>query len=154
MKFSDLAVIVTMYAICAFFAWQGLALPDEAQTYPLCLSAGLALLNSIFLFRCLWQMRASGPGNKLGNDLPLIFNGFLGRQFFPVLLACIAYLILMPVGGFYLTSVVFLAGVLLFLRVPKLHAFLTMVILLLMIYAVFSLFLKVPLPGGLIMQGV
>lgn len=146
MKFSDVIVIIAMYAICAFFTSQTLALPEAAQTYPLCLLAGLALLNTIFLCRCLWQMRSTG----LSNDLSGIFTGFLGKQFFPVLLACVAYLLLMPIGGFYLTSIVFLAVLLSFLRVPKVHALLTMGILLLMIYGVFSLFLKVPLPAGIL----
>ena len=149
MKFSDLVVIIAMYAICAFFTWQTLALPEAAQTYPLCLLAGLALLNTLFLGRCLWQMRTAG----LTNDLANIFTGFLGRQFFPVLLACVAYLVIMPLGGFYPTSVVFLVGVLLYLRVPRLHTLLTAVLLMAMIYAVFSLFLKVPLPGGVLFEG-
>lgn len=149
MKFSDAAVVIAMYAICAFFTAETLALPEAAQTYPLCLLAGLALLNTIFLCRCLWQMRTAG----LTNDLASIFTGFLGRQFFPVLVACVAYLCIMPLGGFYLTSVVFLVGVLLYLRVPRLHTLLTVVLLMVMIYAVFSLFLKVPLPGGVLFEG-
>lgn len=149
MKLSDLIVILTMYAICAFFTWQTLALPEAAQTYPLCLLAGLGLLNTLFLGNCLWRMSK----RSLANDMPDIFKGFLGGQFFPVLLACVGYLVVMPFGGFYLTSIVFLAGVLCFLRVHKWHALLTMALLIVLIYAVFSLFLKVPLPGGMLLQG-
>lgn len=149
MKFSDLVVILVMYAVCAFFTSQTLALPEAAQTYPLCLLAGLGLLNTIFLLNCLWRM----PKRCLVYDVPEIFRGFLGGQFFPVLLACVGYLVLMPFGGFYLTSVVFLVGVLCFLRVPKWHALLTVGLLIALIYGVFSLFLKVPLPGGTLLQG-
>lgn len=149
MKHSDLAVVAAMYAVCAFFGWQALTLPDEARTYPLCLLAGLGLLNTLLLGRCLWRARREG----LIADLPAVFQGFLGRQFLVVLLASAACLALLPAGGFYLTGLAYLAGVLLFLRVPATHAILTAGTLFLMIWAVFSLFLKVPLPGGILLGG-
>lgn len=146
MRYSDLGVCAFMYAVCALFLTLALQLPAEAQTYPLCLLAGLGVLNTLFLGRILLQGRGS-----LVNDLPQIFAGFLPRQFFGVLLACMACVALMPFFGFYAVGIAFLVGVMLFLRVSLPHLLLTVGVLGALVYAVFTLFLKVPLPAGSIL---
>lgn len=146
MKKSDIGVIAIMYAICAFFFSMTVELPEEAQTYPLCLLAGLATLNTLYLARCLLRLRREG----FSDDLPQIFKGFLGGQFFLVALCCIGYMALMYVVGFYAAGIIYLAGVMLLLRVPRLHVLLSVGVLALLIYAVFTLFLKVPLPAGIL----
>ncbi|MCR5562599.1 MAG: tripartite tricarboxylate transporter TctB family protein [Desulfovibrio sp.] len=144
MKYSDIGVIAIMYAVCAFFFSMAVKLPEEAQIYPLCLLAGLGGLNTLYLLRCLARLRRDG----FVNDVPQIFNGFLRGQFFLVVLCCIAYMALMDAVGFYAASLAYLTGVMLLLRVPRLHLFCTVGVLALLIYAVFTLFLKVPLPAG------
>lgn len=144
MKHSDLGVIAIMYAVCAFFFFMTVKLPEEAQIYPLCLLAGLAGLNTLYLLRCLSRLRRDG----FVNDMPQIFSGFMRCQFFSVVLCCIGYLALMYAVGFYAASLAYLIGVMLLLRVPRLHMFCSVGVLALLIYAVFTLFLKVPLPAG------
>ena len=147
MKHSDIGVVAIMYGVCAFFCVMTLKLPRAAQVYPLCLEAGLALLNTLYLGRCILRLRREGGGG-LKNDLPEIFRGFQAGQFFFVALAGIAALFLMRWAGFYIAALAFLAGVMLFLKVPKKHLLITVGVLAILIYAVFTLFLKVPLPKG------
>ncbi|MBQ9406274.1 MAG: tripartite tricarboxylate transporter TctB family protein [Desulfovibrio sp.] len=144
MQKSDIGVIGVIYAICLIFSILTLDLPEDAQTYPSCLLATLAGLNTLYLVRCLVRLRRSG----LNDDLPQIFSGFLRGQFFTVLFSCIGYMILLHAIGFYLASAAYLAGVMLFLRVRTTHILITAGVLALLIYAVFTLFLKVPLPTG------
>ena len=144
MKHSDIGVVAIMYGVCAFFCALTLKLPRAAQIYPLCLEAGLALLNTLYLGRCLLRLRREG----LVGDLPEVYRGFRAGQFFGIALAGVFALVLMYLAGFYIASLAYLAGVMLFLKVPARHLLLTVGVLALLIYAVFTLFLKVPLPKG------
>ena len=144
MKRSDLGVVVFMYGVCLFFYLLVRTLPEEAQTYPLTILCSLAILNSCFLLRELLAWRREG----LINDLPKVFAAFKAGQFFFVLLSCMAYMALLPFFGFYVTSLVYLVACMTFLGVPKLPLVLTIASLAALIYAVFTLFLKVPLPVG------
>ena len=76
----------------------------------------------------------------------------MGRQFFFIVGSCIGYMVLMYLAGFYIASVVYLVGVMWRLQVPKLHLGLTVIVLALLIYIVFTLFLKVPLPMGILFK--
>lgn len=81
-----------------------------------------------------------------------MFSGFLVGQFTGLALGCIGYMVLMYFAGFYIASVAYLVGTMLFLRVPVRHLVITVGVLAVMIYAVFTLFLKVPLPVGLLFK--
>lgn len=170
---SDIGVVALIYATCLLFLIMTLELKAAAQIYPLCLIAGLAALNTLYLATRLWRLfvkeaaselaassgeesaslEASAPaGEKPGlvNDLPGIFAGFLPGQFFFVLLASIAYLVLMRYIGFYLSGLIYMLVVMWRLRVPPLHMAITLTVLGALIYSVFTLFLKVPLPRGIL----
>ncbi|MCF0254549.1 MAG: tripartite tricarboxylate transporter TctB family protein, partial [Duodenibacillus sp.] len=84
------------------------------------------------------------------DDLPKMFKGFLPLQFTVVLVGACLYVGLMELLGYYVASIVYMVLSMLFLRVKPLHIGLTVVILLALIYGVFSIFLKVPLPAGAI----
>lgn len=139
----------TVYAFTLFFLYMTLELPPDAQTYPLCLIAGLLILNTCYLVRCLWQLRRQAG---IHNDLPDLFAGFQWKQFAFICLGCVGYMLLMHVAGFYIASICYLVGTLAFLRVPRWHIVLTVVVMAALIYAVFTLFLKVPLPVGLLFK--
>lgn len=152
MNKSDIGTIGIIYAVCAVFLYMTLQLKAAAQIYPLCLIGGLALLNTLYLARGLYRLakaRAAG-GEGIHGDLPEIFKDFLPGQFLFVVIACIVYLIMLFYLGFYLSSLIYLVVVMLFLRVKMLPLAITTVLLGLMIYGVFTLFLKVPLPKGFI----
>ena len=146
MKKSDIGVVVFIYAIVLLFYAMTLDLPPEVQIYPTCLIAGLALLNTLYLVLALKKSRKAG----FINDLPEVFEGFVKSQFFMVLTGCILYLVLMYVLGFYLSSVIFLVTVLYLLKVSVRSILMTVVVLGVIIYLVFSRFLHVPLPVGIV----
>lgn len=147
MKRSDAIVTGVVYAVALFFFWACGELPPEAQTYPLGLIAALALLNTLYLGQCLMRALASGS-LKLRNDLPEIFKGFEAKQFAFVAAGSIVFLILMYYAGYYLASAAYLIGTLLFFRLAPKWIAVTLVVLVALVWAVFSLFLKVPLPAG------
>lgn len=149
MRRSDICVICVVYATCAFFLYQTLQLKASAQIYPLCLIGGLAILNTLYLIRRLVLVfRENAGSGSVINDFPEIFKNFQAGQFFFVLGACTAYLVVLPWLGFYLTGLIYLVGVMLWLRVKPLRMTATVVILGALVYGVFTLFLKVPLPKG------
>lgn len=149
---SDIGVIAIIYATCFLFCYLTLQFKPAAQIYPLCIIGGLALLNTLYLLKRLWEgFKARRDGLKmLTNDLPQIFQGFQARQFFFVATACIAYLFLLRWLGFYLAGFIYLGGVMAWLKVKPLQAIITIGVLGGMIYYVFSILLHVPLPKGII----
>lgn len=143
---SDIGIIAIIYATCLLFLCMTLQLKAAAQIYPLCLIGGLALLNTLYLVRCLLRLR----GARLLNDLPQVFSGFFAGQFFFVVIASVLYVAVMHWIGFYPAGLLYMLAVMLRLRVPPLHMALTLATLGILIYAVFTLFLKVPLPRGVL----
>ena len=160
---SDIGVVAIIYATCLLFLVMTLELKAAAQVYPLCLIAGLAGLNTLYLATRLWRLFTGRPAIEeagiaapkpekpgLVNDLPEIFKGFLAGQFFFVVIASVAYLALMRYVGFYPAGLVYMLVVMWRLRVPPLHMAITLAVLGILIYSVFTLFLKVPLPRGIL----
>lgn len=152
MSRSDIGTIIIIYATALFFLYLTLQLKAAAQIYPLCLIAGLAILNTLYLCRCclrlLRQKRATGQG--VFNDLPEVFKGFQTSQFIFVVAACLGFMFLLHYLGFYLASLIFMIGVLFYLKVRPLPMLLTTIFLGALVYGVFTLFLKVPLPKGVL----
>ncbi|WP_434738524.1 hypothetical protein [Parasutterella secunda] len=80
----------------------------------------------------------------------MVFHGFLPLQFFGVFVAIGLYLVLMYFCGYYVSTALYLIGSLLFLKVPMKYNLMTVVVMIMMVTVVFSYFLKVPLPTGLL----
>lgn len=147
---SDVGTIAIIYATCILFCYMTLQLKAAAQIYPLCLIGGLALLNTLYLGKCLYKYVTARKLHQAAfyNDLPEIFKDFQARQFFFIICACIAYLALLSYLGFYISGLIYLAGVMLWLKIKPLQIIVTILILGLLIYGVFTEFLQVPLPKG------
>jgi hypothetical membrane protein len=62
----------------------------------------------------------------------------------------LAYVVLINVLGFYVSSLLFIAGTLIFFKIKPLYIVITTVVFLVLIYGGFSTFLHVPLPRGLL----
>ena len=80
------------------------------------------------------------------------FEGFLPKQFFPILAMVVLYLVVMYFAGFYIATLVFMAACLLFLKVPQWQILLSTAVILALVYCAFTLFLKVKLPVGLLFK--
>ncbi len=145
MKKSELCIVIFMLGFCGFFYNQTLELPPAAQHYPKFVIGLLAVLTVLQLIK----MVVSCHGHlALVNDLPEVWKGFLPKQFFVMAGGCIAFFIAMYLIGFYPASILYLGGMLLFFHIPKKYILLTLVVLMALIYIVFSEFLNVPLPSG------
>ena len=147
MKKTDIGVVAFMYAVCALFLVMTLQLPKAAQTYPLFIIALLAALTTLYVAQMVRAAKRSGVTTGLED-----FEGFLPKQFFPVLGMVILYLVMMYFTGFYISTLVFMVICLLFLKVPELQILLATAVILVLVYCAFTLFLKVKLPVGLLFK--
>ena len=143
MKKTDIGVCAAMYAVCAFFLYMTLQLPEAAQIYPLCVIALLAALTTLHVFNMIRGAIREGVTSGLED-----FKDFLPSQFFILFAMIITYLILMPWLGFYLASVLFMSACLIFLRVKIWQGVLAEIVILALVYFAFSVFLEVRLPEG------
>lgn len=149
MKRSDLCVVVVIYAVAIAFFLMTIELPEEAQTYPMGLILTLAGLNTLFLLQCL--VKAYRVGSlTFKNDFPDIFNDFQATQFFVVCGGCALFLIMMYTIGYYAAGAIYLVATLYYFKVRVQWIALTLATLVALIYAVFTIFLKVPLPTGIL----
>ncbi len=145
MKKSDFGVVSVIYLFVLFFAYQTSQLPAEAQSYPSFLLGVIFLLNSLYLGVALWKLKSK---KESINDMAHLYDGFIPKQFFPVLLGAGLYVALIYWFGYYIASIVYMAVALALLKVRAKWIALVIVALLIVIWLVFTLFLKVPLPGG------
>ena len=123
-------------------------MPAEAQSYPKFVIGLLAVLSVLQLVKML-----VGCHGKLAiiNDDAEVWKGFLPKQFFTFLCACILFFIFMYFIGFYPASLLFLIGMLKYFHIHNKIIILTLIVMLVMIYVVFTTFLNVPLPEGELM---
>ncbi len=149
MKHSDIWVIAVIYAVSLLFFVMTIDLPPDAQTYPMGLIVALAGFNTLFFIQCLFRAIRTG-GIRFVNDFPELFKGMLVGQFAFVCAGCFIFLCLVYAVGYYLASALYLAGTLAFFKVPGKWIALTLVTLVVLVYAVFTMFLKVPLPVGML----
>ena len=144
MQKTDIGVVAVLYAICAFFYSMTVKLDPESQVYPT--FTRVLLFGLTTLYRLQMLVRAKKYGVESGADK--IFKDFKPLQFFACVAMVIVYLIIMKYFGFYIATVIFMFAVLLFLRVPILHAVIVVVAIIALVYLAFTLFLGVKLPVG------
>ena len=147
MKKTDIGVVAFIYAVCVLFLVMTLRLPAAAQTYPLFIIIMLAALTTLYVAQMLRAAKKSGVTSGLED-----FEGFLPRQFFPILGMVVLYLVVMYFAGFYIATLMFMVVCLLFLKDPKWQILLSTAVILVLVYCAFTLFLKVKLPVGLLFK--
>ncbi len=144
MQKTDIGVVVVMYAICAYFYSMTVQLKPESQTYPTFTIALLFGLTTLYLLQMLFKAKKYG----VESGVDKVFANFKPLQFFVCLGLVFVYLILMKYFGFYISTVIFMLAVLLFLRVPVLHTIIVVVAINALVYLAFTTFLGVKLPVG------
>ena len=147
MKKTDIGVVAFVYAVCLLFLVMTLRLPSAAQTYPLFIIILLSALTTLYVAQMALAAKKSGITSGLED-----FEGFLPKQFFPILGMVVVYLVIMYFAGFYIATLLFMAACLLFLKVPKWQILLSTAVILVLVYCAFTLFLKVKLPMGLLFK--
>ena len=145
MKKSEFSVVLFMLVFCGFFYYQTVQLPPEAQSYPKFVISLLAVLSVLQLVKMV-----VGCHGKMAivNDDAEVWKGFLPKQFFTFFGGCILFFILMHFIGFYPATLLFLIGMLKYFHINNKIIVLTLVVMMTMIYVMFTTFLNVPLPEG------
>ena len=150
MKKTDIGVVVFMYAVCGFFYYFTLQLKASSQTYPKFTIYLLFGLTTLYLV----QMLVAAKKHGVESGVDVVFKDFQPAQFFVCLAATILYLAAIHFFGFYISTVVFMAAVLLYLKVPPLFTAITIVVIVGLIYFAFQQFLGVKLPTGTLMKAL
>ncbi len=150
MKKTDIGVVAFMYVVCAVFYYNMTKLKASSQTYPRFTILLLFGLTTLYLVQML--IAAKKYGVESGVDE--VFEGFQPKQFFFCLAATILYLVLMYFFGFYISTVIFMAAVLLYLKVPPLYSAIAIVAIIALIFFAFSKFLGVKLPVGTVIKAL
>ena len=145
MKKTDIGVVGFMYAVCVLFFVMTLKLKKAAQTYPLFIILLLFLLTTLYVIQMVIGAKKNGVTSGLED-----FADFLPKQFFPVLILTIGYLVLMYFAGFYISTAVFMVVCLVFLRVKPIMIVLSTLFVLALVYGAFTMFLGVKLPQGML----
>lgn len=148
MKMTDVGVVLFMYAVCGFFYYHMTKLKASSQTYPRFTILLLFGLTTLYLV----QMLVNAKKHGVESGVDEVFAGFQAKQFFFCLAATILYLVCIHFFGFYISTVLFMAAVLLFLKVPPLYTVITIVVIVGLIYFAFQRFLGVKLPVGTVMK--
>ena len=148
MKKTDIGVVAFMYLVCAYFFSETLKLKADSQTYPKFTIVLLFAMTTLYLL----QMLAAAKKHGVESGVNEVFKGFQPAQFFVCLIATIVYVALIYFLGFYIATALFMAAVLLYLRVPVLYSAIAIVAILALVYFAFGKFLGVKLPVGLIFK--
>ena len=151
MKKSELSVVIFMLGFCAFFFYETLQLPPAAQSYP---KFVIGLLTVLTLMQLVKMVVTCHGSHKIVNDLPEVWKGFLPKQFFTFFFGCVGFFVLMVLFGFYIAAIIYLVGMMHYFHIAKKYMAITVVVLMVLIYIVFSEFLAVPLPDGLLLEEI
>ena len=146
MKKSDIGVVAFMYAVCAFFYVYMQELPEDSQTYPRFTILLLFGLTTLYLVTMI--VNAVKHGTEAGFEA---FKDFVPAQFFFCLAMVILYLLGIKYLGFFVSTVIFMAAIMAFLKVPWKYTVIAIVAMVVLLYLAFVVFLKVKLPAGILM---
>ena len=125
-------------------------LKASSQTYPRFTIILLFGLTTLYLI----QMIVAAKKHGVESGVDEVFKDFQPAQFFVCLAAAILYLVCIYFFGFYISTVLFMAVVLLYLKVPPVFAAITIVVIVALIYFAFQRFLGVKLPVGTVMKAL
>ncbi len=148
MKKTDLGVVAFMYLVCGYFYSQTISFREDSQTYPMFTIILLFGLTTLYLL----MMLVSAKKHGVESGVDTVFKDFQPKQFLVCLVGAIAYVVLMHFFGFYIATVIFMAVVLLYLRVPILHSAIAIVAIVALVYFAFGKFLGVKLPIGTVIK--
>ena len=144
----DFGVVLVMYLICGCAFVATTKLDADSQIYPHFCTGLLFALTTLYLV----QMAVAAKRYGTESGVQEVFADFLPKQFAVCFLACVAYMVLMYFVGFYISTVIFLVALLLYLKVPVLHSAIVVAVIVLLVYCAFSKFLGVRLPAGMLFK--
>lgn len=103
MKKSDIYICGFMYAFSFFFLYLTQSFPLGARHYPHFVIGLLLLLTTVRVGQMVRDYRREKASE---NDMPVLFDGFMPKQFWTMFAAFILYFVMMYLVGFYSASLV------------------------------------------------
>ena len=149
MKKSDIYICGFMYAFSFFFLYLTQSFPLGARHYPHFVPGLLLILTSVRVGQMVRDYRREKTSE---NDMPVLFDGFMPKQFWTMFAAVILYLVMMYLVGFYPASLVYLLFCLKFFKIRPLYILLVLAGMVVLVFGTFDLFLNVPLPMGMLIE--
>ena len=150
MRKTDFGVVAFMYLVCAYFYSQTVTFKADSQTYPKFTIVLLFGLTTLYLL----QMIVAAKKHGVESGVDKVFKDVLPKQLLICLGGAIAYVVLMYFFGFYISTVIFMAAILLYLKVPYLHTVIAIVAIVALVYFAFGKFLGVRLPVGTVIKAL
>ena len=150
MRKTDFGVVAFMYLVCAYFYSQTVTFKADSQTYPKFTIVLLFGLTTLYLL----QMIVAAKKHGVESGVDKVFKDVQAKQLLICLGGAIAYVVLMYFFGFYISTVIFMAAILLYLKVPYLHTVVAIVAIIALVYFAFGKFLGVRLPVGTVIKAL
>lgn len=141
MKRLNLILDFTLMGICAVFFFMTSQLPERAATYPTFVISLLLILTLLDLIITLL--------NKDNNE-ESTFTGIELKQLLTVTILSGIYIFLINILGYVTSTFLYIGTLLMMLKIKKVNSILISVGFSLIIYVLFKMVLKVPLPRGFI----
>lgn len=141
-RFQDLIIGILTLLVSAIAYISAREMPEDTQVYTVTVISLFALFGALLVVFSIINRKK--PGGRALSILT-VKNPVLSTFFVA------AYLVLIPLLGFYVASAVFMVAFMLFLgaRTPKSIA-VAIIAMLLFIYILFTVQLRVPLPRGIL----
>lgn len=149
MKKSDILICGFMYAFSLFSLALTQEFPREARYYPEFVIGLLVILTTV---RVMFMFRDYRGSHEIINDIPVVFDGFLPRQFWVLFGLFLVFFVLLQLIGFYPAAMIYLFLSLKYFRIRPLYIVLILVVMAGLIFGTFDTFLNVPLPKGMLLE--
>lgn len=138
----DRYLSIFMLFIAGIYYYFIIQLPPKAGSYPRFV-LGLLLLFTIIL-------GVKSFISKKHDDKKNLFQGILPKQFLFIVITCLIYTAVLNIFGFFISTFIYLIVVMMGLKIKIKNACLVSCSFCAIIYLVFVIFLKVPVPSGIL----
>lgn len=140
MKHQDRIIGIVFIAIAIVFYVVTMDFPEKSQGYPLIMISVMTILAVMLIIQSFIK--------KPEKSWKELFGHVHWKRFFFVFGSCFAYILLVNFIGFFVTTLSYLIITMVVLKANLKTILLAVPFFMLLIFLVFSVFLKVPLPTG------
>lgn len=137
----DRYLSIFMLFIAGLYYYFIIQLPAKAGSYPKFVLALLLLFTIVLGIKSFVS--------KKNDDKKNLFQGILPKQFLFIVITCLIYTAILNIFGFFVSTFIYLVVVMVGLKIKIKNACLVSCGFCAIIYLVFVIFLKVPVPSGI-----
>lgn len=141
MKNVDRITGISFILFGLIFLYETTKLPVDSQSYPRFMIGIMMVLALLVIIRSFMRSSVKKTWGEL-------FEGVEWKRLLFVLLGSLGYLFLVNVLGFFVTTIIYLLITMIVLKANRLTILISIPVFTLVLYLIFRVFLKVPLPTG------